>query len=87
MGETLARLLVKSGADLMILDPAGLDQELEQPQWAEMENFGLQRMVNRNPGIVEAVWINGKLAMENDRVMPALGREAGFGRFLPAGGA
>ena len=87
LGVEAGKIRPGDRADLMILDPAGLDQELEQPQWAEMENFGLQRMVNRNPGIVEAVWINGKLAMENDRVMPALGREAGFGRFLPAGGA
>lgn len=71
-------------ADLVVLDPAGFDQDLEQVSWAEMENFGLQRLVNRNPGLVRHVFINGRAAVSEEAVMPALGHEHGFGSFLPA---
>jgi cytosine/adenosine deaminase-related metal-dependent hydrolase len=71
-------------ADLVVINPNCFDQNLEQVSWAEMENFGLQRLVNRNPGLVEHVFINGKLAVDNEQVVEALGREQGYGRFLPA---
>lgn len=71
-------------ADLVIIDPAALAQNLEQVHWAEMENFGgLQRLVNRNPGVIRHVFINGREAVRDGEVVPALGREAGFGSFLP----
>lgn len=71
-------------ADLVVLDPRGFDQNLEQVHWADMENFGLQRLVNRNPGIVQHVFINGRPAIDDEQRVPALGRETGYGRFLPA---
>jgi hypothetical protein len=50
-----------------------------------MDGFdGLPRMVNRNPGLVPLVLINGKVAFENDAVAPELGKTQGFGQFLPA---
>jgi hypothetical protein len=49
-----------------------------------MENFGLQRLVNRNPGVVKHVLINGKIAVENEAIVPELGKEMGYGQFLPA---
>ena len=71
-------------ADLVIIDPAALEQNLEQVHWAEMENFGgLQRLVNRNHGVIRHVFINGREAVRDGEVVPALGREAGFGSFLP----
>lgn len=71
-------------ADLVIIDPAALDQNLEQVHWAEMENFGgLQRLVNRNPGVVRHVFINGREAVSDGEVTPALGRDRDLGRFLP----
>ncbi|AOY87368.1 N-acyl-D-glutamate amidohydrolase [Marinobacter salinus] len=71
-------------ADIVILDPRGLNQDLEQENWAEMEGFGLDRMVNRVPGCVKHVLINGRAAMTNEQVEPGLGKESGFGRFLRA---
>ncbi len=71
-------------ADLVVINPNCFDQNLEQVCWAEMENFDLQRLVNRNPGLVEHVFINGKIAVDNEQVMEALGHEQGYGRFLPA---
>ncbi len=71
-------------ADLVVINPDCFDQNLEQVSWAEMENFDLQRLVNRNPGLVEHVFINGKIAVDNEQVVDALGHEQGYGRFLPA---
>jgi len=71
-------------ADLVVIDPRGFDQNLEDVHWAEMENFDLQRLVNRNPGIVEHVIINGRFAVEDEVVCPDLGREKGYGQFLTA---
>ncbi len=71
-------------ADIAILNPACFNQNLETVHWAEMEALGLQRLVNRNPGLVEHVIINGRLAMENETITPELGQAPGFGQFLPA---
>ncbi|KAF0809322.1 hypothetical protein A167_01914 [Alcanivorax sp. S71-1-4] len=71
-------------ADIAVLNPAAFDQDLNAVHWAEMENFGLQRLVNRNPGLVEHVLINGRVAVNNDTLVPALGQQTGFGTFLPA---
>lgn len=71
-------------ADIVIIDPSKFDQDLEQVHWADMENFGLQRLVNRNPDLVSQVMINGKLASENGEPCAALGKELGYGRYLPA---
>jgi N-acyl-D-aspartate/D-glutamate deacylase len=71
-------------ADIVVLNPAAFDQDLNAVHWAEMENFDLQRLVNRNPGLVEHVLINGRVAVDNEALVPALGRQAGFGTFLPA---
>jgi len=71
-------------ADITIINPEKFDQNLETVHWATMENFDLERLVNRNPGLVEHVIINGKLAIENEEVSPELGQNMGFGTFLPA---
>jgi N-acyl-D-aspartate/D-glutamate deacylase len=79
------RIKVGDRADVVVLDPGGFDQNLEDVHWADMENFGLKRLVNRNPGIVKHVMINGRLAVEHEVLSPELGKEMGFGSFLPAG--
>lgn len=71
-------------ADIAILDPGGLKQDLEEVNWAEMENFGLERMVNRVQGCVRHVLINGRPAVTDEQIEPGLGKETGFGRFLRA---
>ena len=74
-------------ADICIINPAHFSQNLELEHWAEMQNFdGLQRMVNRNPGVVPWVIINGRIAVNNEVVVPELGAERGFGQFLAAHG-
>lgn len=71
-------------ADVVILDPKGFDQNLETVHWAEMENFDLQRLVNRNEGIVKHVLINGQLAVKDEKVLPELGKKKGYGQYLAA---
>ena len=83
-GVDAGYIRVGDRADIVILDPNGLQQDMEQETWAEMQNFGIQRMVNRVPGCVEQVIINGKLAVEDAVVVPALGQQRGYGTFLPA---
>jgi len=84
LGIEAGKIRVGDRADVVVLNPDALNQNLEQVSWGEMENFGLQRLVNRNPGVVKHVLINGKIAVENEAVVPELGKEMGFGQFLPA---
>ena len=83
-GVDAGRIQQGDRADVVILDPAGFEQNLEDVHWREMENFGLQRLVNRNPGLVKHVLINGKMAVENEELVPELGKEMGYGTFLAA---
>jgi N-acyl-D-aspartate/D-glutamate deacylase len=72
-------------ADAVVIDPEALDERLDGYHEAPMEGFGLSRMVNRSDGAVRAVLVNGRVAFRDGGFDPALGRERGFGRFLPAG--
>lgn len=83
-GINAGKIREEDRADVVIIDPKGFSQNLEEVHWAEMENFDLQRLVNRNPGLVENVIINGKMAVENEEVLPELGQEKGYGTFLAA---
>jgi N-acyl-D-aspartate/D-glutamate deacylase len=70
-------------ADLVIVDPEGLTDELDDVSEAPMENLGLVRLVKRNDAAVEATVINGRVAYRrNAGFAEALGKERGFGRFL-----
>jgi N-acyl-D-glutamate deacylase len=73
-------------ADLVVVDPLALDGRLDAYHEAPMEGLdGLVRMVNRSDGVVRATLINGRVAFEHGAFGSALGRERGFGQFLPAG--
>lgn len=84
LGINAGYIRVGDRADLVVLDPAGLRQNLEQEHWDEMQGFGIPRMVCRNPGCVSHVLINGKLAVDDEQIAPELGRQSGFGQFLAA---
>lgn len=83
-GVDAGRIQVGDRADVVVIDPKGFDQNLEDVHWAEMENFGLKRLVNRNTGLVKHVMINGKLAVDNEEFVSDFGKEMGFGTFLAA---
>jgi N-acyl-D-aspartate/D-glutamate deacylase len=85
LGIDAGHVRLGSRADLVIVDPEALDGRLDAYHEAPMEGFGdLMRMVNRSDGVVEAVLVNGRIAFESGKVSPTLGRERGFGTFLPA---
>ena len=70
-------------ADIALVDPHALTEEVDQATEAPMPGIdGFLRMVRRNDDAVKAVWVNGKLAVKNGQVLPAVGKEKGFGRVL-----
>ncbi|MCP3104970.1 amidohydrolase family protein [Myxococcus sp. K15C18031901] len=72
-------------ADLVVVNPEGLDEKLDEIAEAPMENFGgFVRLVRRNDAAVKSVLIAGREAVSEGAVSPALGRERGFGSVLRA---
>ncbi len=84
LGVDAGKIREGDRADVVVINPESFDQNLEDVSWAEMENFDIQRLVNRNPGLVETVFINGQVAVDNEVVVDALGTDFGYGRFLAA---
>ncbi len=79
-------LRVGDRADVVVIDPDALDARLDAYHEAPMDGFdGLVRMVNRSDGAVPLVLVGGRVASRDGVIEPALGREAEFGQFLPAG--
>lgn len=85
LGVDAGHLDLGGRADLVVVDPEGLDATLDDIHEAEVPGFdGLQRLVRRNDAAVRAVFVNGKLAFEGGRLSEGLGRDAGYGRVLSA---
>jgi N-acyl-D-aspartate/D-glutamate deacylase len=75
-------------ADLVVLDPAHLDARVDEAHEAPIPEFGgLVRLVRRNPELVRAVAVNGRVAVASGEVLPEVGRTRGYGRVLRAGAA
>jgi N-acyl-D-glutamate deacylase len=73
-------------ADLVIVDPRGLDDSLGTYAEAPIPEFnGLMRMVNRNDAAVAATVINGRVAFRDGQFAADYGLAQGYGRFLRAG--
>lgn len=80
-------LRVGDRADVVVVNPDGLTDDVWEMTDAWFEAFGMDRLVNRNDNAVDAVFINGRLAYDKASGCAAeLGCERGFGTFLPAGG-
>ena len=87
LGMDAGTLEVGKRADVVLVDPEGLDDAVEQIHEAPMENFsGLVRLVRRNPRAVRGVWVNGRRAVQDGEVLPEVGKERGFGRVLAGEG-
>ena len=72
-------------ADLVVIDPAHLDA-IDTIEEAPMPEFGgFSRMVRRNDAAVPLVVVRGRVAVRDGAPVEAVGRERGFGQFLPAG--
>ncbi|WP_447041548.1 N-acyl-D-amino-acid deacylase family protein [Streptomyces sp. DSM 118878] len=74
-------------ADLVVLDPEGLDDELAAYHEAPVAAYGgLSRMVNRNDAAVDAVCVAGDVVFEKGTFADGFGATRGTGRFLRHGG-
>ncbi|HEX2893634.1 MAG TPA: amidohydrolase family protein [Marmoricola sp.] len=72
-------------ADLVLVDPAHLDDSVEEYAEAPVAQYdGLSRMVNRNDAAVPLVVVGGQVVWRDGVPAPVLGRER-TGRFLRAG--
>ncbi|UGT57006.1 N-acyl-D-amino-acid deacylase family protein [Nocardia asteroides] len=73
-------------ADLVVVDPAGLDDSLDDYAESPVAMYGnLARMVNRNDRAVSAVFVGGQYVFGEGRPAEVLGVRR-TGRFLRAGG-
>jgi N-acyl-D-aspartate/D-glutamate deacylase len=73
-------------ADLVIVDPAGLDAALDDYHEAPMDMLGgLSRMVRRNDAAVTATMISGEVVYERGRFVAGFGRARRYGSFLRVG--
>jgi len=80
-------LRVGDRADLVVIDPEHLDEQLEAYVEAPIEQFGgMSRMVNRNDGAVRAVMVSGRTVFADGRFSSAVGTMR-TGSFLRAGRA
>lgn len=79
------RLRVGDRADVVILDPAALDDRLDDYHESPVEQFGgLSRVVNRNDECVTRVLISGRTVVADGVPTPLLGTERA-GSFLRVG--
>lgn len=73
-------------ADLVVVDPAGLDASVKDYAEAPLEELGgVRRMVNRNDAAVHATVISGRVVFGRGEFEPGFGTEFGTDSFLPAG--
>jgi len=83
LGVDAGTLRLGGRADVVVVDPTALDDRLDAYHEAPMEGLDLMRMVNRSDGAVRAVLVNGRVAFRDGAFAGGLGRERGFGAFLP----
>ena len=77
------RITPGSRADVVVIDPAKLDESVEEIHEAPMVGFdGLNRLVRRNDNTVRAVMVKGSLAYLDGVAAEALGRSRSFGEVL-----
>jgi N-acyl-D-aspartate/D-glutamate deacylase len=70
-------------ADVVIVNPVGLNEDVDGISEAPMEGFGVDRLVKRNDDAVDVTIINGKVAYKKGDYFPEnLGKEKGYGSFL-----
>lgn len=85
-GVDAGHLRLGGRADVVVIDPEGLDDDVTAYHEEIMPEFGgLSRMVNRNDRAVTATLIAGKIAYRSGQFAPWFGVSERAGRFLRAG--
>lgn len=83
LGIEVGRLVEGARADVVVIDPQGLDASTEEILEAPMPGFpGLERCVRRNDAAVRAVLVDGRLAWDGSAPANGFGREPGYGKVL-----
>ncbi|GAA3384772.1 N-acyl-D-amino-acid deacylase family protein [Cryptosporangium minutisporangium] len=84
LGLDAGHLRVGDRADLVVVDPAGLDADVLASYHEEPlpEFGGLRRMVNRNDAAVDATVIGGEVVFSGGEFRPEYGVSRRTGRFL-----
>ena len=71
-------------ADLVVIDPNHFSRVTDEVQQQPIEEFdNYPRLVNRNPGLIHYVLVNGKIIFHNEEFVEGYGKNKKFGRFLP----
>jgi N-acyl-D-aspartate/D-glutamate deacylase len=75
-------------ADFVVIDPAGLNAELEAYHENSVEFYGgLSRMVNRSDAAVVATAVGGQVVFRDGEFVEGYGQTVKSGHYLPARGA
>lgn len=75
-------------ADFVVIDPAGLNAELEAYHENSVEFYGgLSRMVNRSDAAVVATGVGGQVVFRDGEFVEGYGETVKSGHYLPARGA
>lgn len=86
LGIDAGRLRVGDRADVVVVDPERLDDELDAYAEAPMEMMGgLRRMVRRNDGAVCATLIGGEVVFNGTGFVDGYGESRRYGSFLRVG--
>ena len=84
-GIDAGRIRPGDRADLVVLNPDVIDDQVMETHVARFDAFDIDRKVNRNDGVVEFVFINGRRAYSTSGgYSQDLGQSTSFGQFLPA---
>lgn len=86
LGVDAGHLRVGSRADVVVVNPAGLNDDIEAYHEAPIEVFGgVRRMVRRNDDAITATLIGGRVVYTPAGFVDGYGTTQGFGRFLKRG--
>ena len=82
-GLDAGHIRVGDRADVVIINPEGINDDVDAISEAPMEGFGIDRLVKRNDDAIDATIINGKVAYKKADYFPEdFGKQQGYGQFL-----
>ena len=82
-GLDAGHIRVGDRADVVIINPEGINDDVDTISEAPMEGFGIDRLVKRNDDAIDATIINGKVAYKKADYFPEdFGKQQGYGQFL-----
>ena len=82
-GVDAGRIAVGREADLVLIDPEGLNDRVLEFHEEPLPGYPQhRRLVRRNDRAVEAVFVGGELAVKSGKPLAEVGVDRKFGRFL-----